>query len=388
MSQARMILDQRLASGEIALDEYDKLLEKLIASEKAALAASQSDATAADQIDSPGDADLYGDVEPLPAAASEQQQAPVEAPVLTDPEAAPPTEPEAEPEQAASEPEFSAPDQIEAQARQRSHLWRNTLIALGLLLLVAIASSDLWRAPVSGPEWSDAVDGVEETYITAGIANVRGAPTNDETPRVGQLAEGTKIRARRVRDAGEDAQWLEILEGPYTGKFAWEGNFQTLAERDAQLASEAAAAAAAAAAKEEAAQQTASSSTPNTLSRPTPAPTAPSPATPTAPTPQQTRSLARNVSPRSEARWARAIGSNYPRSAVRRGEEGTVGVRVTVGSNGRISDCSVTRSSGSSSLDTAACRGMGRYARFNPALDDAGNPTSSTYRTSITYRLN
>ena len=56
--------------------------------------------------------------------------------------------------------------------------------------------------------------------------------------------------------------------------------------------------------------------------------------------------------------------------------------------NGRATSCSVTASSGSSILDQAACTGMERYARFEPALDDAGNPTTGAYATRITYRLN
>jgi protein TonB len=68
--------------------------------------------------------------------------------------------------------------------------------------------------------------------------------------------------------------------------------------------------------------------------------------------------------------------------------EGTVGVRVTVTADGRASGCSVTASSGSSILDEAACAGMERYARFDPALDAAGNPTTDTYSTRITYTLN
>jgi protein TonB len=63
-------------------------------------------------------------------------------------------------------------------------------------------------------------------------------------------------------------------------------------------------------------------------------------------------------------------------------------VTVVVGPNGRVSNCSVTSSSGESSLDQAACEGFRRYGRFNPALDAAGNPTAGSYSTSITYRIN
>jgi protein TonB len=47
----------------------------------------------------------------------------------------------------------------------------------------------------------------------------------------------------------------------------------------------------------------------------------------------------------------------------------------------------VSSSSGSPVLDDAACEGMTRYARYNPALDDAGNPTSGSASTTIVYQL-
>lgn len=117
-----------------------------------------------------------------------------------------------------------------------------------------------------------------------------------------------------------------------------------------------------------------------------PALTIPPPAPPAAPPPPP--SLARGATTRNERRWAARIQENYPSRALREEVEGTVGVRVTVTANGRATNCSVTASSGSSILDQAACRGMERYARFNPALDAAGNETSGSYSTRITYRLN
>ena len=70
------------------------------------------------------------------------------------------------------------------------------------------------------------------------------------------------------------------------------------------------------------------------------------------------------------------------------GTEGTVGVAVTVGPDGKVSQCSVSSSSGSDVLDSAACDGMRRYAQFDPALDEDGRPTSSNWSTRIVYRLN
>ena len=122
---------------------------------------------------------------------------------------------------------------------------------------------------------------------------------------------------------------------------------------------------------------------------PPPAPPAlrippPAPVAPPAPPP----SKARGARTKNERSWASRIQENYPARALREEIEGTVGVRVTVTPDGRAAGCSVTASSGSEILDAAACQGMERYARFEPALDDAGNPTSGSYSTRITYRLN
>jgi len=110
-----------------------------------------------------------------------------------------------------------------------------------------------------------------------------------------------------------------------------------------------------------------------------PAPPPPSPPPP---------SRARGVSPDGLARWSARIQEQYPPRAVRDEIEGRVGVRVTVGANGRVEACSVSSSSGSSILDEAACAGMRNYARFNPALNDAGDPTTGSYSTTIVYQLN
>ncbi len=114
----------------------------------------------------------------------------------------------------------------------------------------------------------------------------------------------------------------------------------------------------------------------------TAAPPPPPPAPPPGP------SKARGVKPKGQASWAGRIQANYPTRAAREEREGRVGVRVTVGADGRVSACSVSSSSGSPDLDEAACDGMQRYARFDPALDDGGNPVSSSYSTAIVYKLN
>ncbi|WP_349356544.1 energy transducer TonB [Sphingosinicella terrae] len=110
------------------------------------------------------------------------------------------------------------------------------------------------------------------------------------------------------------------------------------------------------------------------LRRPPPAPPPPPP---------------RTVEPaRARANLASYVSNDdYPASALRNEEEGTTGFRLTVGPNGRVSDCTVTSSSGSSALDAATCRIMRSRARFTPARDNRGNPTTDSVSARITWRI-
>jgi periplasmic protein TonB len=129
----------------------------------------------------------------------------------------------------------------------------------------------------------------------------------------------------------------------------------------------------------------------NTVSSiPPPAPPArvvPPPAPPAPPAAPPPPSRARAAQRDGQNRLAARIQSNYPRRAVQREIEGNVGVSVVVGPDGRVTQCSVTTPSGSEDLDQAACEGMQRYARYEPALDDAGNPTTGRDSMTIVYRL-
>ena len=111
-------------------------------------------------------------------------------------------------------------------------------------------------------------------------------------------------------------------------------------------------------------------------------------AAPAPPPPPPVASKARGAKPKGQGSWAARIQDNYPSAALRKEIEGTVGVRVTVGPDGRVSACSVSSGSGSSDLDSAACDGMTRYARFDPALDAGGSPTSGSFSTRIVYKIN
>lgn len=79
--------------------------------------------------------------------------------------------------------------------------------------------------------------------------------------------------------------------------------------------------------------------------------------------------------------------SDYPSAARRREEQGTVQVRFTVGADGRVSGCTVLRSSGSSSLDSTTCRIFERRFRYAPARDGSGNAVAQPVTQSVTWRL-
>lgn len=60
----------------------------------------------------------------------------------------------------------------------------------------------------------------------------------------------------------------------------------------------------------------------------------------------------------------------YPIQAIRDGQQGTVLLRVRVGTDGRPSEVTIERSSGSRTLDSAARQQVLRHWRFVPAMRD------------------
>ncbi|MBA3677024.1 MAG: TonB family protein [Sphingosinicella sp.] len=128
---------------------------------------------------------------------------------------------------------------------------------------------------------------------------------------------------------------------------------------------------------------------PNPLPAPPPAPmptppAPPAPVAPPAPPPPPKR-----VEPaRAKTNLASYVtNDDYPPSAVRAEEQGTTGFRLTVGPNGRVTNCEITSSSGSSSLDSTTCRLMRSRARFTPATDSTGSTTTDTVSSRIRWVL-
>ncbi|WAC24707.1 energy transducer TonB [Blastomonas sp. SL216] len=122
--------------------------------------------------------------------------------------------------------------------------------------------------------------------------------------------------------------------------------------------------------------------TPPPVFTPTPV-VAPPPPPPAAPPPP---SKASGASPRGNpGSWATT--NDYPARALREERAGTTRFRVTIGPDGRVTDCQITGSSGHADLDEATCKNVSRRARFKPALDSAGNAISDTYSNAVRWEI-
>ena len=79
----------------------------------------------------------------------------------------------------------------------------------------------------------------------------------------------------------------------------------------------------------------------------------------------------------------RAVFSNddYPAAAIAAEAQGTARAQLTIGPDGRVAGCSLVQSTGNGALDSATCNILRRRAKFTPARDSNGQPTTDTYTT-------
>lgn len=111
---------------------------------------------------------------------------------------------------------------------------------------------------------------------------------------------------------------------------------------------------------------------------PVPVP-APQPAPPAKP------AVAKPLVARNPGSWV--TDADYPSAALRSGDAGTTRFKLDVDGGGKVTNCSVTGSSGSSLLDSTACNLLRRRARFTPAQDADGNKIASSYSGRFTWKI-
>ena len=105
----------------------------------------------------------------------------------------------------------------------------------------------------------------------------------------------------------------------------------------------------------------------------------PRPAPPPPPRQSQARSLTGSLQ-------GLISSDDYPPSALDNNEQGSVQVTLTIGPSGRVTGCSPSGGA-SSTLKSATCRLLTSRARFSPAQDANGNPTTSSYSQTIVWRI-
>jgi protein TonB len=124
-----------------------------------------------------------------------------------------------------------------------------------------------------------------------------------------------------------------------------------------------------------------------TVSAPPPAaPPPPVVVVPAPPAPPPPRFSPKAAAPKGRpGDWA--SDNDYPTRALQLGQEGVTGFHLSLGSDGKVTNCEITKSSGSAELDKTTCDLMRRRARFNPAMDSDGNPTSGSYTSSVRWQI-
>lgn len=79
--------------------------------------------------------------------------------------------------------------------------------------------------------------------------------------------------------------------------------------------------------------------------------------------------------------------ADYPAAALRNGETGVTAFAVTINREGRVTQCAITASSGSASLDATTCSIITRRARFEPARDAAGRTVEDSSHGRVRWML-
>ena len=78
---------------------------------------------------------------------------------------------------------------------------------------------------------------------------------------------------------------------------------------------------------------------------------------------------------------------DYPSSDLRLDHAGAVGFTLAVSAEGRVTACTVTRSSTFAGLDSATCALLTRRAKFRPATGDQGEPVAGTYSSTVRWEI-
>ena len=85
------------------------------------------------------------------------------------------------------------------------------------------------------------------------------------------------------------------------------------------------------------------------------------------------------------ANWIKT--SDYRTSWIRRGYEGMARFTLAISASGKVTDCTVTGSTGHAALDRATCQLISSRAVFTPAKDASGANVAGSYSNVVNWRI-
>lgn len=99
--------------------------------------------------------------------------------------------------------------------------------------------------------------------------------------------------------------------------------------------------------------------------------------------------------PRFTPKAARAKGAmagwvtenDYPTADLRAGHEGRTAYRLSIDTEGRVTNCTVTASSGWPGLDKTTCDKLTSRGKFEPATNSEGERVAGTFSAAVTWRI-
>lgn len=84
-------------------------------------------------------------------------------------------------------------------------------------------------------------------------------------------------------------------------------------------------------------------------------------------------------------RWV--TNDDYARRWIMEEMAGTAKFALSIDASGRVTGCTITRSTGHAALDSATCDLVGKRARFDAARDGSGKPVAGSYSGTITWNI-
>lgn len=98
------------------------------------------------------------------------------------------------------------------------------------------------------------------------------------------------------------------------------------------------------------------------------------------------RSLSRKALPKGNpGEWV--YSHDYPIALKARGVQGLIQFRLMIGEGGEVTDCHIQQATRPADFDKAVCAILTKRGRFEPALDAAGKPIKSYWRSSFRFQM-